>query len=61
MERFIQLNLKSDSDKPENTNLSQPPVTEPDATAKKLNAIANRAAHKGAIHASHSGSGIFSK
>lgn len=61
MERFIQLNLKSDSDKPENATLSTPPVTEPDGSAKKLNAIANRAAHKGALHTSRSGSGLFSK
>jgi len=61
MERFIQLNLKSDSEKPENATLSPQPVTEPDVSAKKLNAIANRAAHKGALHASRSGGGIFSK
>ena len=61
MERFIQLNLKSDSDQPETATLSTPQVTEPEASAKKLNAIANRAAHKGALHSSHSGSGLFSK
>jgi hypothetical protein len=61
MERFIKLDLKSDSDKPENATLSTQPVTEPDVAAKKLNAIANRAAHKGAIHSSRSGGGIFSK
>jgi hypothetical protein len=61
MERFIQLNLKSDSDKPETASLSPQPVTEPETSAKKLNAIANRAAHKGAMHTSHSGGGLFSK
>ena len=61
MERYIQLNLKSDSDKTENANLSPQQVTEPEVNAKKLNAIANRVAHKGALHASRSGSGLFSK
>jgi len=61
MERFISLNLKDDSDKPANANLSPQPVTEPEVSTKKLNAIANRAAHKGAQHSSRGGSGIFSK
>jgi hypothetical protein len=61
MERFIQLNLKSDDEKPANANLSTQPITEPEVSAKKLNEIANRAAHRGALHSSHSGSGLFSK
>jgi hypothetical protein len=60
MERFIQLNLKSDSDKPENTNPPQAQQgSEPEVSSKKLNAIANRALHR---VSGHGGSGgIFSK
>ena len=60
MERFIQLNLKSDSDKPENTNPPQSQQgSEPEVSSKKLNAIANRALHR---VSGHGGSGgIFSK
>jgi hypothetical protein len=60
MERFIQLNLKSDSDKPENTNPPQAQQgNEPEVSSKKLNAIANRALHR---VSGHGGSGgIFSK
>jgi hypothetical protein len=61
MERFIQLNLKSDDDQPVQANLSPPEPEDPSVTAKKLNMIANKAAHKGAAHSSHSGAGIFSK
>jgi hypothetical protein len=61
MERFIQLNLKNDSDKPENANVSPQQEAEPEVSFKKLDMIANRAAHKAAAHTGHSGSGIFSK
>jgi hypothetical protein len=60
MERFIKLNLKSEEDKPENANLSQPQQDhESELSSKKLNAIANRALHR---VSGHGGSGgIFSK
>ncbi|WP_420237355.1 hypothetical protein ACOBR2_17320 [Telmatobacter bradus] len=61
MERFIQLNLKSDNDQPVQANLSPPEQEDPSATAKKLNMIANKAAHKGAAHSGRGGSGLFSK
>lgn len=61
MERFIQLNLKSDDDQPVQANLSPSEPQDPSVTAKKLNLIANKAAHKGAAHSSRSGSGLFSK
>lgn len=58
MERFIQLNLKTDDEKTEPANLSPSQVREPEVSAKKLNEIANRAAHKAM---GHSKGGLFSK
>jgi len=63
MKPFLQLNLNSPSDNDQSTNLPQPDRVEQDpaAVSKKLNEIANRAAHKGAAHYGRSSSGIFSK
>jgi hypothetical protein len=61
MERFIKLDLRSDSDSTEQANLPQPEQKDSDAQAKKLNQIANRAAHKGASQYGRGSSGLFSK
>lgn len=63
MERFIQLNLNTSSEKTEAPNLPEPARKEPDAAeaAKRMNRIANRAAHKAATEFSRSKSGLFSK
>ncbi|MDR3791804.1 MAG: hypothetical protein P4L03_00345 [Terracidiphilus sp.] len=61
MERFIKLDLRSDSDSTEQANLSQPEQKDSEALAKKLNQIANRAAHKAASEYGHSRGGLFSK
>jgi len=61
MERFIKLDLRNDSDNTEQANLSQPEQKDPEAQAKKLNQIANRAAHKGASQYGRGSGGLFSK
>ena len=61
MERFIKLDLRSDSDTDLNANLSQPEQKDPEAIARKLNQIANRAAHKAASEYGRGGHGLFSK
>ena len=61
MERFILLNLQSDSVKAETENLSRPASKEPVVFGKALNEVANKAAHKAAGKFARSGSGIFSK
>lgn len=63
MERFIQLNLNTPSEKTEATNLPNPEHREPETVdaAKKINRIANRAAHKAATEFGRSKSGLFSK
>jgi hypothetical protein len=61
MERFIQLNLHNDSEKAEAEKLPRPEGNEPVEIDKKLNRIANKAAHKAAKEFTHGSSGIFSK
>jgi len=61
MERFILLNLQSDSVKAETANLSNPESKQPAVFDKTLNEVANKAAHKAAGKFARSGSGIFSK
>lgn len=63
MERFIQLNLNTPSEKTEAPNLPGPERKETTAAeaARKMNRIANRAAHKAATEFSRSKSGLFSK
>ena len=63
MERFIQLNLNTPSEKTEATNLPETERKEPESEeeARRLSRIANRAAHKAASEYSRSSSGIFSK
>jgi hypothetical protein len=64
MKPILQLNLRSDSEKAEAANLSRPESEEPKpmaAPSKRLSKFVNRAAHKGAVHSSRSGSGIFTK
>lgn len=63
MERFIQLNLQTPSEKTEATNLPEPEPKDVDAEeeAKRLSRIANRAAHRAASEYSRGSSGLFSK
>jgi hypothetical protein len=63
MERFIQLNLHSDSEKPETANLPNPEHKnpEPAAPSKRLKRLVNKAAHKAATEFGRNKSGIFSK
>ncbi len=63
MQSFLQLNLQTPEKKPENVS-STPPANEEQehlAAGKKLNRMANRAAHKAATVYGRSGSGLFSK
>ena len=63
MERFIQLNLQSDSDKAKATNLPRPEpkgAANPES-AKRLHRFVNKAAQRAATEFGRSGSGIFSK
>ncbi|HEY2466982.1 MAG TPA: hypothetical protein VGI45_03945 [Terracidiphilus sp.] len=64
MERFIQLNLRSDSEKAAADNLPnreskelEPPVI----GSKRLNKILKKAAHKASAEYGRSSSGVFSK
>jgi hypothetical protein len=63
MKSFLSLNLQSPSDKPEAMNLAKPVSDQPQppVSFKKLNRIANRAAHKAASVYGRGGSSIMSK
>lgn len=63
MERFIQLNLNTTSEKTESTNLPEPERREKEAAeaTRKINRIARRAAHKAASEFGRSKTGLFSK
>jgi len=64
MERFIQLNLRSDSEKAAAENLPNPQQKEPEAPvigSKRLNKMLRNAAHKGSAQYGRSNTGVFSK
>ena len=63
MQTFLQLNLQVPERKPEDANPPKPEGGEvrPLEEGKKLNRMANRAAHKAATVYGRSGSGLFSK
>jgi hypothetical protein len=63
MERFIQLNLQSDSQKNEPANLPnrESKEAEPVVLSKRLHRLVNKAAHKAATEFGRNKSGIFSK
>lgn len=63
MERFIQLNLHSDSEKLEPSNLPDPEHKEPElpVASKRLRRLLYKAAHKAATEFGRNKSGIFSK
>lgn len=64
MERFIQLNLQSDTEKAQPANLPEPERKEqPEAPvmSKRLHRLVNKAAHKAASEFGRNKSGIFSK
>jgi hypothetical protein len=61
MERFIQLNLRDDSAKAKAENSTDSETKLPSGTAKTINLMANKAAHKAASNFARSNSGIFSK
>ena len=65
MERFIQLNLRSDSEKAAADNSPNPEYREPEAPvvgSKRLNKMLKKAAHKASTEYGRGGKGgIFSK
>lgn len=66
MERFIQLNLRSDSEKAAAENLPNPQSREqeqesPVIASKRLNKMLKNAAHKASAHYGRSNTGVFSK
>lgn len=63
MERFIQLNLHDDSEKPAAENLPHPEQkgNEPPVIGKRVSKMLNKAAHKASSQYGKSGGGIFSK
>ncbi len=63
MERFIQLNLRSDPDKSDPAQLPNPERKEPESAAvnKRLHRLLNKAAHKAAAELGRNRAGIFSK
>ncbi|MDE3199883.1 MAG: hypothetical protein KGN79_03090 [Acidobacteriota bacterium] len=63
MESFLQLNLNTPEKKPENASSTQSASNEqkPLVVGKKLNRMANRAAHKAATVYNRGGSSLFSK
>lgn len=64
MERMIQLNLRSESEKAAADNLPNPENKEIDSTAvgsKRLNKILKKAAHKASAQYGRNGSSVFSK
>lgn len=61
MEDLIQLNLHSDSEKPEAEHLPRPEDSDSVERQKRLNRIANMTAHKAAKEFARERIGIFSK
>ncbi|HEX7729856.1 MAG TPA: hypothetical protein VF392_12515 [Terracidiphilus sp.] len=63
MKPFLQLNLQTPDKKPEDATLPKPEgeLNKPLGDPKRLNRIANRAAHKAASVYGRGGSGLFSK
>ncbi|HWA94876.1 MAG TPA: hypothetical protein VG844_09770 [Terracidiphilus sp.] len=63
MQSFLQLNLQTPEKKPENAGTTQPANEEQKnlVVGKRLNRMANRAAHKAATVYGRKGSGLFSK
>lgn len=63
MERFIQLNLQSDTEKAAPANLPNPErkESEPPVMSKRLHRLVNKAAHKAASEFGRNKSGLFSK
>jgi hypothetical protein len=64
MERFIQLNLRSDSEKAAADNSPNPEYREPESSvvgSKRLNKILKRAAHKASAEYGRGKGSIFSK
>lgn len=62
MKSFLQLNLQTPERKPEDANAPKPlEEQKPVVVNKRLNRMANRAAHKAATVYGRSGSGLFSK
>ena len=64
MERFIQLNLHSDSEKADEANVTKQEQKEPEppVISKRVNKFVNRAAHKASTEFRRGGSGgIFTK
>ena len=64
MERFIQLNLRSDSEKAAADNSPNPEDREPEASvvgSKRLNKMLKKAAHKASAEYGRGKGGIFSK
>jgi hypothetical protein len=67
MKSILNLNLPSDSEKIQAANVPRPENEAPKSQdsqappSKRLSKFVNRAAHKGALHSSRGGSGIFTK
>jgi hypothetical protein len=64
MERFIQLNLRSDSEKAAANNSPNPEYRDPESSvvgSKRLNKILKKAAHKASAEYGRGKGGIFSK
>lgn len=64
MERFIKLDLRSDSEKAAAENLPNPQNKEPEAPvigSKRLNRMLKNAAHKASAHYGRNSGGVFSK
>lgn len=63
MQSFLQLNLNTPEKKPETAGPAQPTHEEQKdiVVGKRLNRMANRAAHKAATVYGRKGSGLFSK
>ena len=64
MKPFLQLNLNSESNKPEAPNfpkLEREEQKEPLPPSKRFNKFVKSTAHKAASHSSRGGSGIFTK
>jgi hypothetical protein len=64
MERFIQLNLRSDSEKAAADNLPNRENQNPESplnASKRLNKMLRKAAHKASAQYGRSNSGVFSK
>ena len=63
MDRFIRLNLQSDTQDSEPANLPNPErkEAEPAVLSKRLHRLVNKAAHKAAVEYGRNKSGLFSK